>query len=338
MNARFNRLKMVKIAGGCFLAMTIAGGLNLRYGASAGVIALLSIHDTKRETVYAMLKRLGAFAIALALAPVCFGLAGYTPLAIGAFLLLFAPVCSLLQIQEGLSVSTVLMTHFLTEGAVSPETIANEALLLVVGAGVGVGMNLYIPGKREWIRGQQLRIEERFRELFLEMAAYLQGETRGEKIAECLSGLSGMLDEGEAAAYRDMENNLLSETEYYLRYMVLRKSQLAVLIRISDHLRRREAFPKQAKWLSGLMRSVSRSFHEYNNALGLLDELAGVKGELGREALPATREEFEARAILFQVLLELEEFLRMKREFVAELTAEEIGEFWKNDVGSRDRG
>lgn len=337
MNARFNRLKMVKIAGGCFLAMTIAGGLNLRYGASAGVIALLSIHDTKRETVYAMLKRLGAFAIALALAPVCFGLAGYTPLAIGVFLLLFAPVCSLLQIQEGLSVSTVLMTHFLTEGTVSPETIANEALLLVVGAGVGVGMNLYIPGKREWIRGQQLRIEERFRELFLEMAAYLQGETRGDKIAECLSGLSGMLDEGEAAAYRDMENNLLSETEYYLRYMVLRKSQLAVLIRISDHLQRREAFPKQAKWLSGLMRSVSRSFHEYNNALELLDELAGVKGELGREALPATREEFEARAILFQVLLELEEFLRMKREFVAELTAEEIGEFWKNDVGSRDR-
>ena len=69
MNARFNRLKMVKIAGGCFLAMTIAEGLNLRYGASAGGIALLSIHDTKRETVYAMLKRLGAFAIALALAP-----------------------------------------------------------------------------------------------------------------------------------------------------------------------------------------------------------------------------------------------------------------------------
>lgn len=337
MNARFNRLKVVKIAGGCFLAMTIAGGLNLRYGASAGVIALLSIHDTKRETVYAMLKRLGAFAIALALAPVCFGLAGYTPLSIGAFLLLFAPVCSLLQIQEGLSVSTVLMTHFLTEGAVSPETIANEALLLVVGAGVGVGMNLYIPGKREWIRGQQLRIEERFRELFLEMAAYLQGETRGDKIAECLSGLSGMLDEGEAAAYRDMENNLLSETEYYLRYMVLRKSQLAVLIRISDHLQRREAFPKQAKWLSGLMRSVSRSFHEYNNALGLLDELAGVKGELGREALPATREEFEARAILFQVLLELEEFLRMKREFVAELTAEETRKFWQCNAEGRIR-
>lgn len=129
------------------------------------------------------------------------------------------------------------------------------------------------------------------------MAAYLQGETRGEGIAERVGKLGNMLDEGEAAAYRDMENNLLSETEYYLRYMVLRKTQLAVLARISDYLRRREAFPGQAKWLSGLMRSVSRSFHEYNNALGLLEELAGVKGELEREALPATREEFEARAI-----------------------------------------
>lgn len=59
MNVRFNRLKMVKIAGGCFLAMTIAEGLGLRYGASAGVIALLSIHDTKRETIRAMGKAPG---------------------------------------------------------------------------------------------------------------------------------------------------------------------------------------------------------------------------------------------------------------------------------------
>ena len=62
-----------------------------------------------------------------------------------------------------------------------------------------------------------------------------------------------------------------------------------------------------------------------------------MKGELGREALPATREEFEARAILFQVLLELEEFLRMKREFVAELTAEETRKFWQCNAEGRIR-
>lgn len=336
MKLRVNGLKMIKIAGGSLLAMVIAEGLGLRYGASAGVIALLSIHDTKRETIRAMAKRLGAFCIALALAPVCFGLAGYRPLAIGLFLLLFAPVCSVLQIQEGLSVSTVLMTHFLSDGGMPPGSIVNELLLLAVGAGVGVGMNLYIPGKQGWIRGQQRRIEEQFRHSLLRLAGILEGEDGQEEAGEHLAVLERMLEEGEAAAYRDIQNNLLSETEYYLHYMMLRKNQLAVLSRILSQLRLRPAFPEQALWLSGLMRSISRSFHEHNNALILLEELDGVKSQLKRQPLPITREEFEARAILYQVLLELEQFLLLKREFVEGLTEKEIGDFWKTNEGNRE--
>lgn len=333
MNLRINGLKMMKIAGGSLLAMVIAEGMGLRYGASAGVIALLSIHDTKRETIRAMAKRMGAFGIALALAPVCFGLAGYNPLAIGLFLLLFAPVCALLQIQEGLSVSTVLMTHFLTEGAMSAGNIVNEVLLLAVGAGVGVAMNLYIPGKRRWIRQRQRLIEEQFREILLHLAGILEGQSGGDQVQGFLDSLARMLEEGEAAAYRDIQNNLLSETEYYLHYMMLRKNQLAVLGRILGQLRLRTEFPGQARWLSGLMRSVSRSFHEHNNALALLEELEGVKGQLKRQPLPATREEFEARAILYQILLELEQFLLLKREFVRDLRPEEIEDFWRGDEG-----
>ncbi|MBS6956147.1 MAG: aromatic acid exporter family protein [Enterocloster asparagiformis] len=336
MRLRVNGLKMIKIAGGSLLAMVIAEGLGLRYGASAGVIALLSIHDTKRETIRAMAKRLGAFCIALTLAPVCFGLAGYRPLAIGLFLLLFAPVCSLLQIQEGLSVSTVLMTHFLSDGGMPPGSIVNELLLLAVGAGVGVGMNLYIPGKRGWIRGQQRRIEEQFRHSLLRLAGILEGEDGQEEAGEHLAVLERMLEEGEAAAYRDIQNNLLSETEYYLHYMMLRKNQLTVLNRILGQLRLRTAYPEQSRWLSGLMRSIGRSFHEHNNALILLEELNGVKGQLKRQPLPVTREEFEARAILYQVLLELEQFLLLKREFVEGLTEKEIGDFWKINEGDRE--
>ena len=59
--------------------------------------------------------------------------------------------------------STVLMTHFLTEGAVSAGNIINEALLLLVGTGVGVGMNLYMPGRTGVIRQKQHQIESQFR-------------------------------------------------------------------------------------------------------------------------------------------------------------------------------
>ena len=50
------------------------------------------------------------------------------------------------------------------------------------------------------------------------------------------------------------------------------------------------------------------------------------------QPLPESREEFESRAVLFQILLELEQFLEIKKKFVEELSAEEIGKFWKENA------
>ena len=52
--------------------MAAAEWLGLNYVASAAVITLLSIHDTKRETIRVMAKRMAAFLVALLLGPVCF--------------------------------------------------------------------------------------------------------------------------------------------------------------------------------------------------------------------------------------------------------------------------
>ena len=72
--------------------------------------------------------------------------------------------------------STVLMTHFLTEGAVSADNIINEALLLLVGTGVGVGMNLYMPGRTGVIRKKQNQIESQFRCVLAHMGDILNGD------------------------------------------------------------------------------------------------------------------------------------------------------------------
>ena len=58
--------------------------------------------------------------------------------------------------------NTVLMTHILAEGSMGMADIANEALLLFVGTGVGVVLNLYIPGSETAIRSAQGEIEETF--------------------------------------------------------------------------------------------------------------------------------------------------------------------------------
>ena len=77
--------------------------------------------------------------------------------------------------------NTVLMTHILAEGSMGMADIANEALLLFVGTGVGVVLNLYIPGTETAIRSAQGEIEETFISLLSRMASELgtPGENGG---------------------------------------------------------------------------------------------------------------------------------------------------------------
>lgn len=328
---RYGRfLKILKIAGGSLLAMAAAQALGLRYSSSAGVITLLSIQDTKRETLRVTARRLLAFLAAMGLGPVSFAVAGYRPLAMGIFLLMFTPLCMKWGIQEGISVNTVLMTHILAEGSMGMADIANEALLLFVGTGVGVLLNLYIPGSGAAIRSAQMEIEETFICLLRQMASELGApqENGAQTAGRGFQALEQALEQGERRAYEGMENSLMADTRYYLAYMGLRKNQFAILCRMRDCFSRMESKPDQATVVASLLESVSASFHERNNALGLLDELEQVKLQMKAQPLPVHRQEFESRALLYLSLLELEQFLVLKKEFALGLSHEEIRRFW----------
>lgn len=338
MGQRPDYLKIFKTAAGAGLAIALAEAAGLKYSASAGVITLLSIQDTKKETIRIMGKRLLSFGVSLILAQFCFKLAGYTPFSVCLFLLLFTPFSIHYHMEAGISVNTVLMTHFLAEKTMGGGAILNEALLLLTGAGMGLILNLYMPGKKKRIWAMQRRIEEQMKQI-LEVLSYgLKGSDRQCACGPYLAELAKELAMGEKSAFEEMENNLLSETRYYLRYMNMRKNQAAVLGEISDKVCKMEFLPVQAKAIAEILSLISLSFHEYNNALGLLERLFEVKASMKEEPLPENRREFENRAALFHILLKLEEFLVIKRDFVASLTMEEIEKFWEEKGRLSDEG
>lgn len=341
-------VKILKIAAGAGAAIVAAEALGLSYGTSAGIITLLTIQDTKRETLRVVVRRFGSFGVALVLAAACFSALGYGAFAFAVFLLLFSGICMRFGMQEGISVNAVLVTHFLADQSMTAGQIGNELALLVIGAGIGVGLNLYIPGKKKQIRQKQRQIETIMKEILDGFAGRLCGEEKstGDRTADSsLRGLPGgpmeraggidrlkaALEQGERSAYEEMENKLLSDTRYYLHYMNMRREQAAVLGRIEGNFAHLRALPSQAEAIAGLMREIRDSFHEYNNAVALLYELEVVKRSMREQPLPADRGEFESRAVLFQILLELERFLVIKKEFVAELSEAEIRRFWNRD-------
>ena len=71
-------LKSVKITAGAILAILFASCLNLKYSATAGIITILSIQNTKKETIQTALARGEAFCCALLVSFLCYNFFGYT--------------------------------------------------------------------------------------------------------------------------------------------------------------------------------------------------------------------------------------------------------------------
>ena len=70
---------------------------------------------------------------------------------------------------------------------------------------------------------------------------------------------------------------------------------------------------------------------EINVPAEQMERLSELFGNLEKEELPVTREEFESRAILYHILTELEEFLVVKRRFVDGMSDFQWKEYWKKE-------
>ena len=70
-------IKLIKYVTGSVAAVLLAAALQLQFAYAAGIITLLTIQDTKKETVRVTAKRLVIFIRMTILSAVIFPLAGY---------------------------------------------------------------------------------------------------------------------------------------------------------------------------------------------------------------------------------------------------------------------
>lgn len=322
-------LKLIKIAVGSVAAIFIADMLGLGYSTAAGIITLLTIQDTSRETIVISIKRIAAFLLATALSYVIFHLFGYHVFSYGIFLFLFIACCIPLRLGEAVSVNAVLATHYLLEQDMSLPLIRNETMLLFIGTGIGVILNLYMPGKGKEIRATQDMLEEDFRTVLLQMSQWIRQEKRPVDTAVWLDKLQTDLAAGRKQAFAYMNNTFFQESKYFIAYMNMREQQAVVLRDIYKKVRSvRAAFP-QTDQVASLFDETAVTFGESNNAGALLMKLGEELGRMKESQLPATREEFEERAVLYGILMDLEYFLQLKKAFADSLTEEQVRRYWE---------
>lgn len=305
----------VKVALGAAAAIGLAMLLGLQSSATAGIITVLSIMGTKRETLRIARGRLLAVLCAAGIAFMAYELLGYTLAGFTAYLFVFAVVCYACRWAYALTMASVLVSHFLTAGNMGWPMLFNEALLFLIGTGIGVLVNLHLRADEETMRRRMNTVDELMRAAMHAISRAPEGLADAEKL---LDALNRELTAAEQLAVDNADNTLGDAPLYPVRYVQMRANQRKILAQIASAMADVAADTPQCAEVCGFIARAAEEYSRENDVSALLWAAKAVMADMRTQALPVSRGEFESRAVLYYVLLRVEDFLLLKRQFYEE--------------------
>lgn len=306
--------RTAKTALGIAVSILIAEWIGLHNAASAGIIAILCIQNTKQQSLKASWTRLVAGMLALLYSGVFFELLSYHAVVIGLILIVFIPTTVALKVQEGIVSSTVLILHMYAAKEISAAIILNEMVLIMIGVGVALVLNSYMPSVENDLVKMQQQTEELFERVFKEIISYLRTNKHNWDGKE-LTETADLLKRAKSLAYKDVQNHFTRHDSLFYQYFTMREKQFEIIERLISVVISISHRPEQAEMIASFMEEIKENIHPGNTAKLHLSHLNDLKQEFEEMPLPKTREEFEARAALLQFIREMERYLRIKARF-----------------------
>lgn len=260
----------------CFLAYF----LNLSSAVSAGIIALLSLSDTRRSTLKLARNRLFSMLLALAIGVLAFHLSGFHIWSLGLYLAFYVPLAYKMGWEIGITPSTVLVSHLLVQESTSPDLLVNEFFLFAIGTGFALLVNLYMPSREEEIQHYHTLVEEALKLVYL-----------------------------------DHSDHLFHQTDYHIHYFEMRQRQRRILRNMAQQINTCHLAVSESLILAQLFSKIAGQLSQTNPASDLLDEIERYLEVFRNRSLPKTRDEFETRETLLQLLREAKTFIQVKVDF-----------------------
>ena len=311
--------RAVKTALAVALAILLAEAFQLSYSTTAGIIALLSLQDTRKQTYLIGLKRVFSSIAAILFASLLFEIFGHSLLILGIFITCFLLFLTLIKSIETFSVSLVLVTHIYTLQRMDLSIALNEILLLLIAILVAVLLNLHMPNSEKKVKKLQRDVEEEMKSILYRMALLLINQCDVNAPKESLERLKGFVNQGIESAVVYNYNYVWRDNSYYVRYFQMRKQQTQLLGHMEKYFTSIFIAYEQALLVSCFTEEVVQEFHELNTAENQLKKVDELLESFRQMPLPKTREEFESRAGLFSYLNDLRYFLEIKKSFMKTL-------------------
>lgn len=319
-----------KIAFGSGAAIYIAESLHLEYAASAGTVTLLALLATKWETIRFSFIRLGTFFVTVLMAFLLIPRMHSEWIAYGVIVFLLVFLSDMMGWRATLSVNAVITAHYMTRQDFSAAFFWNEFMLVFIGVVIAFVLNLFHLNKsqkKHLIEGIRY-VEEVMQRDLRELSDYLLKEQMSRSVWEDIRTLETKLREliEEAGEYQD--NTFESHHDYYQDYFAMRLDQCRMLDSLHYEMKKIRTMPKQAVVIADYIRYLADYIVEKNVPARQMEKLEEIFAGMKKEEMPRSREEFESRALLYHILMDLEEFLKYKQAFVENLSERQREEYW----------
>ena len=306
----------IKIVLAAIVAILIAQALKLEFAVSAGIVAILTIQPTKRETIRTALGRLYAFVAAMGIAFVSFQVFGFTVPAFFVYLAVFILLCQIFKWYSAMAMNSVLISHFITLGAMNRDTIANEVLIFVIGVGMGIFANLHLRKRTEDMERLTQETDEQIVKILFRMSERVLNKDISDYNGDCFRILKSRIDEAKRMARENFNNQWDDADTFDMEDIAMREKQCMVLYEMYKTVRCINTSPFTAGKISAFLQDTAQAFEKNNDCRALLTEFGEMDSFMKSQPLPVLREEFEDRARLFVLMRSIEEFLNIKQEFM----------------------
>ena len=325
-------LLAVKIGAGSSIAIILARALRLDYATSAGTVTLLTLMTSRWETIRLSAARLATFAITILVSWAIFTHIESMWICYGLALTVVVFLSDLLGWRATISVNSVVAAHLLMDENFNLAAIWNELQIVLIGVGLALALN-FIYGNtyyKKKIISNMRETEQRLQEVLRALAAYLAGETEGWNAWNEICALKEDIDGYRKNAGEYQRNTFQSNPEYYAAYFEMRWKQCSILRNLYNELDRIRDLPAQARIIADYLYYLADYVVETNIPQKQRERLGELYEGMQDQKPPASREEFESYAMLFHILMDIEDFLDFKSDFVSSLNHTQLEQYWKN--------
>src|SRR5690625_2144613 len=111
--------------------------------------------------------------LAIIFSVIFFELLGYHLIVLGGLLAIFIPTTVLLKIEKGIMTSTVITLNLFSFGTIKVDFITDQLLVIIIGIGIGLLVNLYMPSLDKPLHAMQQNLERNFKIILHEIALYI---------------------------------------------------------------------------------------------------------------------------------------------------------------------